>query len=237
MGAKEQVGAKRFVVGNWKCSKNLDQAQAWLAHFASCYRPTSQLQVVVAPPMLWLVPLAEQLRALDLPGVSLAAQDISSFPRGSYTGAIAADMLKGVADYAVIGHSERRRYFHETSQDAANKVHEAADAGIKPIICVDTTYALSQLAPLADLDCEQLLIAYCPVDAMTYREPQRRDTVAEAARFIADIHPSRPIIYGGSITPENAGEYGSIAGISGLFVGASSLDPSAFAAICQALTA
>lgn len=236
MNGSETSTGKRLVVGNWKCSKTLDQAQAWLAAFARDYRPSSVLQVVVAPPVIWLVPLAEQLRELSLVGVSLAAQDVSSFPRGNYTGAIAADMFRGFADYAIIGHAERRRYFHETSQDATNKVNEAADAGIRPIICVDTTYAMSQLAPLGDLDCEHLVIAYCPVEARTYREPEKKEAVEEAVRFISEIHPSRPIIYGGAITPENARIYADIPGLSGLFVGAASLDPAAFLQICRTVS-
>jgi len=226
---------KRFVVGNWKSNKTLDQAQAWLVSFARNYQPEAALQVIIAPSSIWLVPLARQLQDLSLPGVYLAAQDVSPFPRGSYTGAIAADMLAGSADYAIVGHGERRRYFHETSQDAVNKVSEAVDAGIKPIICVDTATAMSQLVPLGDVDCEELMIAYCPVEAMSYREAEKKETVEEAARFIGQIHPARPIIYGGAITPDNARDYAAIPGISGLFVGQASLDPDAFVAICAAV--
>ncbi|MEE4313040.1 MAG: triose-phosphate isomerase family protein [Desulfofustis sp.] len=235
MGNATTVSSKRFIVGNWKCSKNLDQAQAWLTSFARDFRPQPELQVIIAPPTIWLVPLARQLQDLSLAGVHLAAQDVSPFPRGSYTGAIAADMLTGSADYAIIGHGERRRYFHETSQDAVNKVSEAVDAGIKPIICVDTASAMSQLVPLGDLDSEQLVIAYCPVEAMSYREAEKKETVEEAVRFIGQIHPARPIIYGGAITPDNARDYAAIPGLSGLFVGQASLDPAAFVAICTAV--
>lgn len=235
MSKATTVSGKRYVVGNWKCGKTLDQAQAWLSSFARDYQPAAELQVVIAPPLIWLVPLARQLHDLSLAGVHLAVQDVSPFPRGSYTGAIAADMLTGSADYAIIGHHERRRYFHETSQDAVNKVSEAVDAGIKPIVCVDTATAMSQLVPLGDVDGEQLMIAYCPVAAMSYREAEKKETVEEAVRFIGQIHPVRPIIYGGAITPDNAGEYAAIPGLSGLFVGQASLDSAAFVAICTAV--
>jgi len=225
----------RFVVGNWKCNKSLEQAQTWLAAFAKGYRERADVRVIIAPPLLWLAPLAEQLKPLALSGVSLAAQDLSPFPPGGYTGAIAADMLKGIAEHAIVGHAERRRYFHETAQDVTNKVSEAIDAGIKPIICVDKTYAMSQLTQLGELDCEHLIVAYCPVAPMGYREAEAPDKVAEATAFISQIQPGRPIIYGGAVSAENAARYSSITGISGVLVGSASLGAEEFLAICQAV--
>lgn len=226
---------KRYIVGNWKCSKTFVEAVRWFDDFARKYRPADNLQVIISPPMIWLKSLADQLKSLGLSGVTLAAQDVSGFPPGSYTGAIAADMLTGIADYALVGHSERRRYFHETSLDVTNKVSEAIDAGIKPIVCVEKSYAMSQLTSLGDMETEQMIIAYSPVDAMSYREPEAVEKVEEAARFISGIHPYRPIIYGGAIGPDNAHRYASIPGIAGLIAGAASLDAESFNEICLAL--
>lgn len=229
----EARGRQRIVVGNWKCNKSLDRGRQWLDRFASRYRPFPGLRVIVAPPMIWLAHLQEHVRRLGLQSLALAAQDVSPFPAGGYTGAIAADMLKGLAEYAIVGHPERRRYFHETSQDVTNKVSEAAEAGISPIVCVDKTYAMSQLTAVNDVDCQDLVVAYCPEAPRNYPEPEAVDRVEEAVRFLADIpHPPRPIIYGGAITPANAERYASITGLSGLFVGAASLDADAFADVC-----
>jgi len=235
MNTGKEKKSKRFVVGNWKCSKSYTEAVRWLDTFARRYQPTEGLQVIIAPPMIWLNSLAEQLGSLDLPGVTLAAQDVSGFPLGSYTGAIAADMLKGKAEYALTGHSERRRYFHETSLDVTNKVSEAIDAGIKPIVCVDKTYAMSQLTSLSEMDTEHMIIAYCPVDGLSYREPEPAEKVEEAARFISGIHPYRPIIYAGAIGPDNAHRYAAVSGIAGLLLGSASLDAEVFNEICLAL--
>jgi len=143
---------KRIVIGNWKCHKSSDAGRRWFDKFAAIYQPHPEVQVVIAPSMVSLENIAAHLAGLKLTNVSLAAQDISPFPIGSYTGAVAADLVKKMAGYVIIGHSERRRYFHETIQDVMNKVIEAADAGLTPIVCVDSSNAKPQLAALAGID-------------------------------------------------------------------------------------
>ena len=224
---------KRFVIGNWKCNKNIDDARRWFDTFASLYRPASGVEVIIAPSFICLADLAVHVKELGLDTVSLAAQDISPFPKGGYTGAIAADMVRGLADYVIAGHSERRRYFHETVQDVVNKVHEAVDFGLRPVLCVEPAAAMSQLAPLTDIDCEKMIIAYCPVDPLTFRIPESLEKVRNGIGFIAEMHPNRAIVYGGSITLDNAAEYLALTGLSGVMVGAASLEAESFAGICN----
>lgn len=224
---------KKYVVGNWKSNKNRMDAQMWFSRFAELYTPVDGLEVIVAPSFICLCSLSEYVHALGITNLSMAAQDISPFPKGSYTGAVAADMVKGMVDYVIIGHSERRRYFRETSQDTANKMTEAVDAGLKPIVCIDQPYAMSQLTALHDIDCDEMILAYGPVDATTARVPEQPSRVAEAAQFISQVHPRRPVVYGGSLTVENVDDYIALPELSGLFVGQSSLDADAFATLCN----
>ena len=177
---------KRYVIGNWKCHKTSDDGRRWFDKFAALYQPHRDVQVIVAPSMVSLESIAVHLLSLILENVSLAAQDISPFPKGSYTGAVAADLVVKMAGYAIIGHSERRRYFHETSQDVINKVTEAADSGLTPIVCVESTSSLSQLASLGDIECQKLLFAYTPVDALNFNISESPAKVLETVD-ISDI--------------------------------------------------
>jgi triosephosphate isomerase len=227
---------KRYVIGNWKCHKNLTAARAWFDSFAKLYKPVQDVEVIIAPGFLCLEGISDYLQKLNLENVSLAAQDISPFPIGSYTGAVAADLVKRMVDYVIVGHSERRRYFHETSHDVGNKVSETVDAGLTPIVCVDQPYAMSQLTALNDIDSDSVMIAYGPVDALNFRIPQSPEMVKEAVEFISEVHPKWPIVYGGALHPDNVHKYSEITGVSGLFTGAASLEADSFCTIVKAVS-
>jgi len=224
---------RRYVIGNWKCHKSSDDGRRWLDKFATLYRPHMEVQVVVAPSLVSLESIAAHLEGLDLANVTLAAQDISPFPKGSYTGAVAADMVTKMAGYVIIGHSERRRYFHETSQDVLNKVAETADCGLTPIVCVESSDTLSQLAGLADIECNQLLIAYTPVDALNFKISESPEKVEETVEHIRQRFPAFPVIYGGALYPGIVKDYLQLSTLSGIFVGSSSLEPEPFADMCS----
>lgn len=87
---------KRFVIGNWKCHKTLADARSWFEEFARLYLPIPEVSVILAPSFVCMESISEYVRRLNLKDVFLAAQDISPFPKGAYTGAVAADMVKGM---------------------------------------------------------------------------------------------------------------------------------------------
>lgn len=224
---------KRYVIGNWKSHKSSDDGRRWFDNFAAHYRPHPEVQVLLAPCLVSLESMALHLEGLGLENVSLVAQDISPFPKGSYTGAIAADLVKKMAGYVIVGHSERRRYFHETSQDILNKVTEAADSGLVPIVCVDSLEALSQLVGIGDIDCQKFLIAYTPVDALNFNIPESAPRVAETVARINEKYPTIPVVYGGALLPGNVDDYLHLPSLAGVFVGSASLQTESFVDICN----
>ncbi|MBU0480743.1 MAG: triose-phosphate isomerase [Proteobacteria bacterium] len=222
-----------YLLANWKSHKTMAQTENWLNEFSRLYHPVPQLKVILAPPMVYLAPIMRMIRNQGgIHHLSLATQDLSPFPLGSYTGAIAAEMVQGMVDFAILGHSERRRYFHETNQDIANKVNQAVAADIQPIVCIDQPYARAQLAAMDEGDLNKLIIGYGPVEAIGIDRAHSVAEVRLGVREIQSLAPQAPILYGGSVNGENAADYLGIAGVSGLMVGTASLDVEEFVRIC-----
>lgn len=222
-----------YIVGNWKSHKTTAEGQAWLQQFASLYRGMDSRMVVVAPTLASLEGIAAFAAGMKLPNLAFAAQDISPFPRGNYTGAVAADLVKGVARYAIVGHAERRRYFHESVQDILNKASEAVDAGLVPLVCFEDAVQLTALVvPLGELD-GKFLLAYTPHDPVVAKAAEPVEKVAEMAARVQRGIAQAPLLYGGAVTPQNCRKYLDIDGVSGLFAGEASLDAASFAAICN----
>lgn len=224
---------KKYVIGNWKCHKSTADGRSWLDRFAGLYRSHPGVEIIVAPSIISLENVAEHLQGLQLTHVSLAAQDVSPFPKGSYTGAVAADMIRPSAGYVIIGHSERNRYFHETGQDIANKISEAVDSGLIPIVCVEEDSFVPRLSTLVDIECERALVAYTPVDALNFNIAESVEKVAETVGRIRMKFPLWPVVYGGALGDVNVENYLQINELAGVFLGSASLEVDVFATICN----
>jgi len=190
------------------------------------------------------------------PPVSIAAQDMHWEDAGAYTGEVSPPMLKDLGcRYVIVGHSERRRYFGETDALVRKKVLAALRHGLRPILCIGETWdqrarnqtgsvLVAQLTEaLTDVDKDQgadVVIAYEPVWAIGSGQPATHTQAREAHRHIRARITARwghetgervPILYGGSVTPENIGELLAIREVDGALVGGACLDPPQFARI------
>jgi triosephosphate isomerase len=238
-----------LIVGNWKMNTTLTEALI-LAGGIKEGLGAGQLtgiDVVICPPFPWIVSVAEALRHHPQPHLTVGAQNLFWKDAGAYTGEVAAPMLAGLAHYAILGHSERRRHFHETDQEIAEKVKLAIDHKIKPIICVGekkkgaNKEAINQLeAVLAKLtkdEREAIVVAYEPVWAISGNGGEAStglyaQNMAEKIREL--LSDETPILYGGSVDSANAREFLSQRDIDGVLVGGASLKTKEFLGICRA---
>lgn len=245
---------RTIVAGNWKLHGSRQFATELVGQVAAGL-PLQGVELVILPPLPYLGDLVE-----DFEGTALAfgSQDVSSNEKGAYTGEVSAAMLVDVgARYGLVGHSERRQYHRESSELVARKFVAAVHAGLVPVLCVGETLEqreagqteqviAAQLAPvleLAGVDAfAGAVVAYEPVWAIgTGRtaSPEQAQAVhafirGEVAGRDARIADSLPILYGGSVKPDNAAELFSQPDVDGGLVGGASLVAADFLAIARA---
>lgn len=224
---------KKILLANWKANLGREAVGQWCEHFSRAYRPRNEVEVVLAVPTLFLETVGKQTG--HLPGVSLAAQGVSGYPQGSYTGATPAAWLRGLARYALIGHRERRRYFHETVQDVARQAYESLAEDLVPIICFDQELLVPQTAAMAAEELASLIWAYTPETPASLEMARSTADIAALLPQIARRTEGRPVLYGGGVTADNASELWRISGISGLLLGQASLDARSFAELASRL--
>lgn len=221
----------KLLVANWKSHKTISEATQWLEDFNSAVVTwPKEVVAVLCPPMPFLASLHHDLQQFPklLDQLQLGVQDISPFPLGSYTGAVSAQqVLDFGAKYAVVGHSERRKYFRETNHDVALKVDQALEAGLTPIICLDEPYFLSQLTALNPDSLSKCVIAYEPLEAIGTGDSQPVNEVVSAVTQIRHHFGQAPVIYGGSVDLGNIQDYLEVT--DGVLVGGASLEAGEFA--------
>lgn len=211
-----------LIIANWKSNKTLEEAELWLDGFAGVDFDQDKTKVIVAPP----APFLDTARVKLPEGIAVAAQDVSPFPAGSYTGAISARNLAKLADFVIVGHSERRQYFHETHRDVALKVEQALAANITPIVCVDREYITDQASTLDAAALSECVVAYEPLSAIGTGSNVSVAEVVEVAERIKQEFGDVRVIYGGSVNWQNVSEYLMVC--DGVLVGTASLELSEF---------
>ncbi|MCL2790704.1 MAG: triose-phosphate isomerase [Desulfobulbus sp.] len=224
---------KKIVLANWKANLSPDRARQWCDAFVGAFRPRTDLEVVLAASFLVLERIAERLQPLT--GVSLASQGVSSYPQGNYTGAIPAAWLRGLARYTLLGHRERRRYFHETVQDVARQAYESLAEDLHPIVCIDRDLLIPQTAAMAAEELGRLMWAYTPDTPATFEMARGTAEIAAILPQIAKKTDNRPVIYGGGVTTENGAGLWRLPGLNGIMLGQGCLDGTAFATLVNRL--
>lgn len=242
----------KLIVANWKMHFTVGAASLFLHKLQEVVPTHKDTEVVLCPNMLTLQSLSLQV---DRRKFKLGAQNCYHMDEGAFTGEVSASMLRSIASYVIIGHSERRHVFGEEDKMIALKVAAALRAGLKPILCVgetaheraegETPSVLHEqvtvgLANVTSDEIHNVAIAYEPVWAIGTGKEDSADDAAMSAKIIRNNVNSMfgpkassrlPVLYGGSVTAEDAGAYLVAQGIDGLLIGGSSLKAHTFAKI------
>ena len=248
---------KNIVAGNWKMNKTLQEGLALATELNSALAAsTPNCVVVIGAPFIHLASVAA---AIDTKKIGVAAQNCASKESGAYTGEISASMVKSTgAEYVILGHSERREYYGETSAILNDKVALALANGLTPIYCcgealevrnatTQNAFVKNQLEEtvfnLSADDFRKIVIAYEPIWAIgtgvTASTEQAQDMLAFirtiiAEKFGKDIAEGTSILYGGSCNAKNAAELFAQPDIDGGLIGGASLKVEDFKAIIDA---
>lgn len=235
---------KKIVAGNWKCNTTLQEGVA-LAKEVNSIVKTSDVQVILGTPFIHLT---EVVKLVDNKAIAVAAQNCAAEPKGAFTGEVSAAMVKSTgAQYVILGHSERRGYYGETSEILNKKLVLALENGLTPIYCCgealdvreagkQNEFVINQLEEtifkLSADDFKKLVIAYEPIWAIgtgkTATSDQAEDmlkTIREAiaAKYGKAIADETSILYGGSCNAKNAKELFAKPNIDGGLIGGASL--------------
>lgn len=246
---------KKLIIGNWKMNLTIHEASVLVHGLEREIAVHRDVEVVLAPSFLALQPISLQINRRQF---KLAAQNFYWRDHGAYTGEVSAAQLRGLVEYALVGHSERRHIFREHDKEVRSKVQAAIRCDIRPVLCIGETAherAIGEtiavlhdqihggLANVTSDELHKVVIAYEPVWAIGTGNNATPHDVAKAIRAIrrqvahlygdkaaADMH----VLYGGSVTADSAAAYLSTEGVDGLLVGGASLSLPSFVAIAKA---
>ncbi len=246
-----------IVAGNWKMHKNAYETEDLLNDLIEKLPSDKEVEIIVAPTF---VNLSSAVQHLEFTNIGVAAQNMHQAESGAFTGEISADMLKNIGvDIVILGHSERRSYFHETDALLANKVDTALKHELRVIFCFGEELKDRQnqqhfnivenqlkdgLFHLNAQAWENIVLAYEPVWAIGTGETATPDQAQEMHQFIRqtvedkygrEVAENVSILYGGSVKPDNAKEIFSKPDVDGGLIGGAALKADDFAAIVNAV--
>jgi triosephosphate isomerase len=247
---------KKIIAGNWKMNLTLPEALSLTAAIREG-ELSYKHEVILCPPFPYLMALRHELEGTN---ISLGAQNCADRENGAFTGEVSAPMLASIEiPYVIIGHSERRIYYHESHEVLKDKINLSLEHKLKPIFCCGETKEIrldekqkhyvekqldESLLHLSDDDIQKVIIAYEPVWAigtgLTATAQQAQDMhhfIREriSARYGKLIADNITIQYGGSVKPDNARELFSEADVDGGLIGGASLKAADFIKIITAI--
>ena len=248
---------QKIVAGNWKMHKNAEETEDLLNELIHHLPDDAAVEIIVAPTF---VNLASAVGHLEFTNIDVAAQNMHQAESGAFTGEISANMLKSIGvNTVILGHSERRSYFHETADLLASKVTTAIKNDMRVIFCFGEilkdrqannhfTIVENQLRDglfhIEAANWQTIVLAYEPVWAIGTGETASPEQVQEMHKFIretvrkafgSDIAEDLSILYGGSVKPNNAKEIFSQPDVDGGLIGGAALNAIDFAAIVSSI--
>lgn len=245
---------KKIIIGNWKMNFNVQEASLYLHKLSEEVKVRRDVEVILAPTTLTLQSLSMQVNRRQF---KLAAQNLFWRDNGAFTGEVSARQLQGIADYALIGHSERRHIFHETDKDIRYKVQAAIRNKIRPVLLIGETsfertngeteavlqdQLVGGLLNLTSEELDSVIIAYEPVWAIGTGENALPADVTKAIKSIRNhikhlygrkAADEVPVLYGGSVNADSAVDYLKLEEVDGLVLGGASTDFHAFTEIIR----
>jgi len=241
-----------LIAGNWKMNTTLMEAVDLVNEMKTSLDRVDNVDKVICPPFVSIAVISEMLMDSS---IKVGAQNIYFKEKGAFTGEISPLMLVDICEYVIIGHSERRQYFNETDEAVNKKVKVALDAGLKPIICVGENLAQNKSGETEKIVTYQInkalddinyspsiVIAYEPIWAIgtgiAATGTAANATIKIIRNTIADIYNGKAaqdmrILYGGSVTAANIGEFIKQPEIDGGLVGGASLKAAEFISMVE----
>ena len=246
--------SKTLIIGNWKMHLDTHQASLYLHKLSQKIKPHRDVEVVLCPTFLSLQSLSLQI---DRHQFKLGAQNAYWRDEGAYTGEVSATMMRGVVDYILVGHSERRHIFNETDKEIRAKVQAVLRNEITPVLCVGETaternagetkqvlqdQVAGGLANVTSEELNEVVLAYEPVWAIGTGENAKPSDVKQAFDIIRsevtelygqEAAKNLKILYGGSVNKDNAVDYLKEEVVDGLLIGGASLQAETFSGIVE----